>query len=35
MAIPPAAIARADAFAIDQPAQVDVNEIAIRYTAQV
>ena len=35
MAIPPAAIARAIAFAIEQPADVDVNEIVIRPTAQV
>jgi NADP-dependent 3-hydroxy acid dehydrogenase YdfG len=35
MAIPPAAIARAIAFAIEQPAEVDVNEIVIRPTAQV
>lgn len=35
MAIPPAAIARAIAFAIDQPPEVDVNEIVIRPTAQV
>jgi NADP-dependent 3-hydroxy acid dehydrogenase YdfG len=35
MAIPPEAIARAIAFAIDQPADVDVNEIVIRPTAQV
>jgi NADP-dependent 3-hydroxy acid dehydrogenase YdfG len=34
MAIPPAAIARAIAFAIEQPADVDVNEIVIRPTAQ-
>jgi NADP-dependent 3-hydroxy acid dehydrogenase YdfG len=34
MAIPPAAIARAIAFAIEQPAEVDVNEIVIRPTAQ-
>jgi NADP-dependent 3-hydroxy acid dehydrogenase YdfG len=33
-AIPPDAIARAIAFAIDQPAEVDVNEIVIRPTAQ-
>jgi hypothetical protein len=32
MAIPPAAIARAIAFAIEQPAEVDVNEIVIRPT---
>jgi len=35
MAIPPEAIARAIAFAIEQPADVDVNEIVIRPTAQV
>ena len=35
MAIPPAAIDRAIAFAIEQPAEVDVNEIVIRPTAQV
>jgi NADP-dependent 3-hydroxy acid dehydrogenase YdfG len=35
MAIPPVAIARAIAFAIEQPADVDVNEIVIRPTAQV
>jgi NADP-dependent 3-hydroxy acid dehydrogenase YdfG len=34
MAIPPDAIARAIAFAIEQPADVDVNEIIIRPTAQ-
>lgn len=34
MAIPPAAIARAIAFAIEQPAEVDVNEIVVRPTAQ-
>jgi NADP-dependent 3-hydroxy acid dehydrogenase YdfG len=34
MAIPPAAIARAVEFAIEQPAEVDVNEIVIRPTAQ-
>ena len=34
MAIPPAAIARAIAFAIEQPANVDVNEIIVRPTAQ-
>jgi NADP-dependent 3-hydroxy acid dehydrogenase YdfG len=33
-AIPPDAIARAVAFAIEQPADVDVNEIVIRPTAQ-
>jgi len=35
MGIPPVAIARAIAFAIEQPAEVDVNEIVIRPTAQV
>ena len=35
MAIPSVAIARAIAFAIEQPADVDVNEIVIRPTAQV
>lgn len=34
MAIPPAAIARAVAFAIEQAPEVDVNEIVIRPTAQ-
>lgn len=34
MAIPPEAIARAIAFAIEQPANVDVGEIVIRPTAQ-
>jgi NADP-dependent 3-hydroxy acid dehydrogenase YdfG len=34
-AMPPDAIARAIAFAIEQPAEVDVNEIVIRPTAQV
>lgn len=34
MAIPPAAIASAIAFAIEQPADVDVGEIVIRPTAQ-
>jgi NADP-dependent 3-hydroxy acid dehydrogenase YdfG len=33
MAIPPVAIARAIAFAIEQPAEVDVNEIVICPTA--
>ena len=33
-AIPPDAIARAIAFAIEQPANVDVNEIIVRPTAQ-
>jgi NADP-dependent 3-hydroxy acid dehydrogenase YdfG len=35
MAISPAAIARAIAFAIEQPADVDVGEVVIRPTAQV
>jgi NADP-dependent 3-hydroxy acid dehydrogenase YdfG len=34
LAIPPAAIARAIAFAIEQPADVDVGEIIVRPTAQ-
>jgi len=34
IAIPPAAIARAIAFAIEQPADVDVNEMVVRPTAQ-
>ena len=34
MAIPPDAIARAIAFAIEQPANVDVGEIVVRPTAQ-
>jgi NADP-dependent 3-hydroxy acid dehydrogenase YdfG len=34
LAIPPEAIARAIAFAIEQPAEVDVNEIIVRPTAQ-
>lgn len=34
MAIPPQAIARAIAFAIEQPAEVDVGEIIVRPTAQ-
>ena len=34
MAIPPVAIARAIAFAIEQPDEVDVNEIVVRPTAQ-
>ena len=34
IAISPAAIARAIAFAIDEPADVDVNEIVVRPTAQ-
>jgi NADP-dependent 3-hydroxy acid dehydrogenase YdfG len=34
-AMPPEAIARAIAYAIEQPADVDVNEIVIRPTAQM
>jgi len=34
IAIPPEAIARAIAFAIEQPAEVDVGEIVVRPTAQ-
>ena len=34
IAIAPDAIARAIAFAIDQPADVDINEIVVRPTAQ-
>ena len=34
LAMPPAAIARAIAFAIEQPDDVDVNEIVVRPTAQ-
>ncbi len=34
-ALQPDAIARAIAFAIEQPADVDVNEIIVRPTAQV
>ena len=33
LAIPPEAIARAIAFAIEQPEGVDVNEIIVRPTA--
>ncbi|ADO73519.1 hypothetical protein [Stigmatella aurantiaca] len=33
-AIPPDAIARAIAFAIEQPADVDVSEMIVRPTAQ-
>jgi len=33
-AMPPDAIARAIALAIEQPADIDVNEIVIRPTAQ-
>ena len=35
LAMPPDAIARAIVFAIEQPADVDVNEIIIRPTAQL
>ncbi|MDP4096687.1 SDR family oxidoreductase [Paenibacillus sp. P96] len=35
IAMPPQAIARAVAFAIEQPADVDINEIIVRPTAQV
>ncbi|MFE1767533.1 SDR family oxidoreductase [Streptomyces angustmyceticus] len=34
LAIPPEAIARAIAFAVEQPASVDVNELVVRPTAQ-
>ncbi|MGW1790760.1 SDR family oxidoreductase [Streptomyces tubercidicus] len=34
LAIPPAAIARAIAFAIEQPGEVDVSEVVVRPTAQ-
>jgi NADP-dependent 3-hydroxy acid dehydrogenase YdfG len=34
LAVPPEAIARAVAFAIEQPAEVDVNEVVVRPTAQ-
>jgi NADP-dependent 3-hydroxy acid dehydrogenase YdfG len=34
MAIPPEAIARTIAFAIEQPASVDVSELVVRPTAQ-
>lgn len=34
MAMPPEAVARAIAFAIDQPTDVDVGEIIVRPTAQ-
>lgn len=34
IAIPPEAIARAIAFAIDQPEDVDVGDIVVRPTAQ-
>jgi NADP-dependent 3-hydroxy acid dehydrogenase YdfG len=33
-AMPPESIARAIVFAIEQPADVDVNEIIVRPTAQ-
>ena len=33
-AVPPDAVARAIAFAIEQPPDVDVNEIVLRPTAQ-
>jgi len=32
--MPPAAVARAIAFAIDQPADVDIGEVVVRPTAQ-
>ena len=32
--MPPAAIARAIAYAIEQPAEVDVGEVIVRPTAQ-
>lgn len=35
MAIPPDAIARAVAFAVEQPREVDVNEVVVRPTAQM
>jgi len=34
VALVPDAIARAVAFAIEQPADIDVNEIVVRPTAQ-
>lgn len=34
IAIPPEAIARAIAFAIEQPADVEIGEIVVRPTAQ-
>jgi NADP-dependent 3-hydroxy acid dehydrogenase YdfG len=34
IAIPAASVARAIAFAIEQPADVDINEIVLRPTAQ-
>nr|WP_082587995.1 SDR family NAD(P)-dependent oxidoreductase [Paenibacillus sp. Soil724D2] len=35
LGMPPEAVARAIAFAIEQPDDIDVNEIVIRPTAQV
>jgi NADP-dependent 3-hydroxy acid dehydrogenase YdfG len=35
LAMPPDAVARAIAFALEQPAEVDVNELILRPTAQV
>jgi NADP-dependent 3-hydroxy acid dehydrogenase YdfG len=34
IAMPPEAVARAIAFAVEQPANIDVGEIVIRPTAQ-
>jgi NADP-dependent 3-hydroxy acid dehydrogenase YdfG len=34
IAMPPVAVARAIAFAIDQPADVDIGEVVVRPTAQ-
>jgi NADP-dependent 3-hydroxy acid dehydrogenase YdfG len=34
IAMPPAAVARSIAFAIEQPADIDVGEIIVRPTAQ-
>jgi NADP-dependent 3-hydroxy acid dehydrogenase YdfG len=34
VAMPPEAIARAIAFAVEQPAEVDVSEVVVRPTAQ-
>jgi NADP-dependent 3-hydroxy acid dehydrogenase YdfG len=34
LAMPPEAIARAIAFAIEQPADIDVGEVVVRPTAQ-
>jgi len=34
MGIPPAAIARAVAFAIEQPGDVEIGEISVRPTVQ-